>query len=273
MLPVVLLAGGFGTRLSEETALKPKPLVEIGGRPILCHIMEHYSRYGMKEFYVALGYKGDCIKQFFLNYPYLQSDVTVRLGEGHVQVTESRGSDWTVHLRDTGLHTTTGGRLYRLRDRLRGGTFLMSYGDGVSSVNLRALLDYHYAQGKLATVTAVRPRGRFGTLTFEGERVTGFKEKEPAEESWINGGFFVFEPGVLDYLEDDRTELEGEVLGRLARDGQLAAYKHRGFWECMDTLRDKRYLEELWDSGSPPWVVEEASAAAVAAGGEAARWN
>lgn len=255
MPQVVLLCGGFGTRLSEETAVRPKPLVEIGDRPILCHIMNSYSHYGFREFVLALGYKGDAIKQYFLNYPYLQNDLTISTGEPRiVPATRPDVEDWTVHLVGTGLHTTTGGRLYRLRDRLSGGTFMMTYGDGVSDVNLRALLDFHYSQGKLATVTAVRPRGRFGALKLEGERVSRFQEKVPAEDSWINGGFFVFEPGLFDYLEDDQAQLESEVLDRLARDKQLAAYRHDGFWECMDTLRDKKVLEELWASGNAPWI-------------------
>ncbi|WP_261306508.1 glucose-1-phosphate cytidylyltransferase [Paenibacillus andongensis] len=252
---VVLLCGGFGTRLSEETVTTPKPLVEIGNLPIMCHIMNVYSHYGFKEFVIALGYKGEAIKQYFLNFPYLQSDFTIRLADSSVQVTESRCKDWIVHLCDTGLRTSTGGRLHRLRDQLKSGTFMMTYGDGVSDVNLRELLDFHYSHGKLATVTAVKPRGRFGTISFDSDEVVGFKEKEPAEDSWINGGFFVFEPGVLDYLQDDQAQLEGEVLGRLARDGHMAAYKHEGFWDCMDTLRDKRYLDSLWERGDAPWKL------------------
>ncbi|QWU18345.1 glucose-1-phosphate cytidylyltransferase [Paenibacillus sophorae] len=255
MPKVVLLCGGFGTRLSEETVVKPKPLVEIGNMPIMCHIMDIYSYYGFNEFVVALGYKGEAIKQYFLHFPYYHSDLMIRMADSSVHVTESRSKDWIVHLNDTGLHTTTGGRLYRLRDQLRDGTFMMTYGDGVSDVNLRALLDFHYSHGKLATVTAVKPRGRFGTISFESDHVIGFKEKEPSEVGWINGGYFVFEPGVLDYLQGDQSQLEGEVLGRLAQDGQLAAYKHNGFWDCMDTLRDKQYLESLWKRGEAPWKL------------------
>lgn len=253
MTKVVLLCGGYGTRLSEETAVTPKPLVEIGHLPIMCHIMNSYSHYGFKEFFIALGYKGAAIKQYFMNFHYLLSDLTIRMKDHQVQVNKSGCEDWIVHLTDTGLNTTTGGRLHRLRSQLQDDTFMVTYGDGVSDINLQELLDYHRAHGKLATVTAVKPRGRFGTIELEGNSVSVFKEKVTAEDSWINGGFFVFEPGIFDYLSGDQTELEREVLSLLARDGQLAAYRHEGFWECMDTLRDKRYLESLWEGGNAPW--------------------
>jgi glucose-1-phosphate cytidylyltransferase len=254
-MKVVILAGGLGSRLSEETELRPKPLVEIGGRPILWHILRHYARHGLREFVIALGYKGEAIKRYFLEYRALRSDLTVQLGSGDVRLhagTEDE-EDWTVHLVDTGLHTHTGGRVRRLAPHVREGTFMVTYGDGVSDVDLDALLRFHRAQGRLATLTAVRPPARFGGLVFEGDRVAAFTEKPQIGEGWINGGFLVLEPGVFDYLTDDRTSLEADAIERLARDGQLAAYRHEGFWQCMDTLRDKRLLEALWAAGQPPW--------------------
>jgi glucose-1-phosphate cytidylyltransferase len=253
-MQVVVLAGGLGSRLAEETELRPKPLVEIGGRPILWHILKHYARHGLREFIVALGYKGEAIKRYFLDYRALRGDLTVRLGSGDVELhAQAEDEDWTVHLVDTGRDTHTGGRVRRLRPWLREGTFLVTYGDGVSDVDLDALLDFHRAQGRLATLTAVRPPARFGGLSFDGERVARFTEKPQIGEGWINGGFLVFEPGVFRYLEDDATSLEADAMERLAADGQLAAYRHDGFWQCMDTLRDKRLLEALWATGAPPW--------------------
>jgi glucose-1-phosphate cytidylyltransferase len=252
---VVILAGGFGTRLTEETHLKPKPMVEIGGRPILWHIMKHHARHGFREFVIALGYKGDLIKRYFLDYRLLDSALTVNLATGDVVTNGDRTEDWLVHLVDTGTHTGTGGRVKRLADWLKDGPFLLTYGDGVSDVDLTALVEFHRAHHRLATVTAVRPPSRFGGLRFEGDLVAEFTEKPQIGEGWINGGFMVFEPGMLRYLDDDDTSLEVHALERMALDRQLAAYRHHGFWQCMDTLRDVRLLESLWESGKAPWKV------------------
>jgi len=249
----VLLAGGLGTRLAEESESKPKPMVEVGGRPILWHIMRSYAARGFKEFVVALGYRGDVIKRYFLDYFYLRNSLTIDLRTNQIAVQGSDCEDWTVHLRDTGLETQTGGRLRRLADELRGETLMMTYGDGVCSVDPRALLDFHRRHGKLATITAVRPPARFGGLVFDGDFVAQFSEKPQVGEGWINGGFFVLEPEVLDYLEADDTIFERSPLERLASDGQLIAYRHEGFWQCMDTLRDVRLLNSLCDGKLPPW--------------------
>ncbi|SFF39645.1 glucose-1-phosphate cytidylyltransferase [Paenibacillus algorifonticola] len=249
---VVLLSGGFGTRLGEETMLRPKPMVEIGGMPILCHIMNIYDACGFNEFIIALGYKKEMIKQYFLNYMYLQNDFCIHMGQATVDIVRHRQPDWTVHLLDTGLSTMTGGRLHRLRDQLCGDTFMTTYGDGVGDIDVKRLLDYHRSHGKLATVTLVKPRARFGTVDLMGDQVVCFKEKADTG-GWINGGFFVFEPGVLDYIGHDTDVLESDVLPRLAEQGQLMAYRHDGFWDCMDTMRDKQYLESLWASGEAPW--------------------
>jgi len=254
-MKVVILAGGFGTRLAEETDRIPKPMVEIGGRPILWHIMKHYAHYGFKEFFIALGYKGEVIKRYFLDYYTLNGSLTINLATGEVQEHNKECEDWIVHLMDTGLETLTGGRIKRLEPWLRDGTFMVTYGDGVSDVDLRDLLRFHRSHGRLATVTAVRPPARFGGIIFNGDLVAKFTEKPQIGEGWINGGFMVLEPGVFAYLEGDNTSLEADVLERLAADGQLAAYRHEGFWQCMDTLRDVRLLESLWRSGKPPWKV------------------
>jgi glucose-1-phosphate cytidylyltransferase len=254
-MKVVILAGGFGTRLAEETDRIPKPMVEIGGRPILWHIMKHYAHYGFKEFFIALGYKGEVIKRYFLDYYLINSNLTINLSNGDVQVHNKQGEDWIVHLVDTGLHTLTGGRVKRLEPWLKDETFMVTYGDGVSDIDLQDLLRFHRSHGKLATVTAVRPPARFGGLIFDGDLVAEFTEKPQIGEGWINGGFMVFEPGVFDYLEGDHTSLEADALERLAADRQLVAYRHDGFWQCMDTLRDVRLLESLWQSGKPPWKV------------------
>lgn len=252
-MKVVILAGGLGSRLAEETELKPKPLVEIGGRPILWHILKHYARHGFAEFVIALGYKGEAIKRYFLDYRALSGDLTIELGKGEVRLEERAAEAWTLHLMDTGLGAGTGGRVRRLRRLLEDGTFMVTYGDGVSDVDLGALLRFHRAQGRLATLTAVRPPARFGGIAFDGDRVARFTEKPQIGEGWINGGFLVFEPGVFAYLKGDETSLEADTMERLAADGQLAAYRHDGFWQCMDTLRDKRLLEALWDGGNAPW--------------------
>ena len=252
---VVLLAGGLGTRLAEETEVRPKPMVEVGGRPILWHIMKQYAHYGFKEFAVALGYKGDTIKRYFLDYATMNSSFTVKLSSGDAVRRGGCGEDWTVHLMDTGANTMTGGRLKRLAPLVRSGTFLMTYGDGVSNVNIKKLVEFHRSHGKLATVTAVRPPARFGGLEFEGDRVARFTEKPQVGEGWINGGFLVLEPAVLEYIAGDETHWELEPLERLAAEGQLMAYKHDDFWQCMDTLRELRLLEGLWSSGRAPWKV------------------
>jgi glucose-1-phosphate cytidylyltransferase len=252
---VVILCGGEGSRLREETDVRPKPMVEIGNRPILWHIMKIYAHSGFNEFVIALGYKGDVIKRYFLEHHAIQSDTTVSLASGQVQVHDVQRDDWTVHLIDTGLGTQTGGRVKRLEPWLKDGTFLLTYGDGVADVDLRALLAFHRRHGRLATVTAVRPPARFGELVLDGERVEAFTEKAQVGEGWINGGFLVFEPELLAYLEDDRTSLERNALERLAAEGQLAAYRHQGFWQCMDTMRDVRVLDALWHSDKPPWKV------------------
>lgn len=254
---VVILAGGLGTRLAEETEVKPKPMVEIGGRPILWHIIKNYASYGFKEFFIALGYKGEVIKRYFLDYYTLNGSMTLNLSDGDVQVHKKECEDWTIHLMDTGLNALTGGRVKRLETWLKGETFMVTYGDGVSDININDLIQFHRSHGLLATVSAVRPPARFGGLVLEGDLVADFTEKPQAGEGWINGGFLVFEPEVFKYLEGDNSSLEADVLERLATAGQLAAYRHDRFWQCMDTLRDLRLLESLWQSGNPPWKVWE----------------
>lgn len=256
-MEVVILCGGMGSRLREETELRPKPMVEIGGRPILWHIMRGYASYGFKHFVLALGYKGEVIKRYFLDYYHLRSNLTVSLVTGALTAHDGDREDWLVRLVDTGLATQTGGRLKRLDSWLPKETFLFTYGDGVCDINIQDLLRFHQAHGRLATVTAVRPASRFGGLSFNGDLVTEFSEKPQIGEGWINGGFFVLEPAVLDYIGADDTVFEREPLERLAKDGQLAAYRHAGFWQCMDTLRDVRLLESLWESGRAPWKVWE----------------
>jgi glucose-1-phosphate cytidylyltransferase len=251
----VILAGGLGTRLAEETEVRPKPMVEIGGRPILWHILKHYSWYGFKEFFIALGYKSEVVKKFFVDYCGLAGSLSIELASGKIKAHEKGCEDWVVHLMDTGQDTNTGGRVKRLEPWLKDDTFMVTYGDGVADVNLGELLKYHRAHGKLATVTAVRPPARFGGLVFEGDVVAKFTEKPQSGEGWINGGFLVFEPGVFRYLDGDRCSLESDALERLAADRQLAAYRHDRFWQCMDTLRDKRFLEGLWQEGRAPWKV------------------
>jgi glucose-1-phosphate cytidylyltransferase len=254
-MKVLILAGGYGTRLSEETEARPKPMVEIGGKPVLWHIMKHYAHFGFKEFAVALGYKGESIKRYFVDYPRLSSSLTVHLASGDVLRHSTCQDDWTVHLMDTGLHTITGGRMKRLAPLIGGDTFMMTYGDGVSNVDIVKLLAFHREHKRLATVTAVRPPARFGGLVFSGDAVGKFTEKPQVGEGWINGGYFVLEPGVLDYIAGDQTHWEQEPLEKLAADGQLVAYRHDDFWQCMDTLRDVRLLESLWSGGNAPWKV------------------
>ncbi|HEY8368552.1 MAG TPA: glucose-1-phosphate cytidylyltransferase [Thermodesulfobacteriota bacterium] len=254
-MKVAILAGGVGSRLSEETETKPKPMVEIGGRPILWHIMKHYSWYGFDEFVIALGYKGEVIKKYMVDYFPLNSNLTVNLRTGQVRVNGGDKPDWIVDLVETGIPTMTGGRIKRLAPYLGNETFMLTWGDGVSDVDLRRLLAFHRAHGKLATLTAVRPAARFGHLDLDGDRVVEFSEKPQTREGWINGAFFVLEPGVMDYIDGDDTQWEREPLERLARDGQLMAYRHTSFWQCMDTLRDKVLLNELWNSGRAPWRI------------------
>lgn len=256
-MKVAILAGGLGTRLQEETSVRPKPMVEVGGRPILWHIMNIYGAGGFNEFVVALGYKGEVIKHYFLNYYYLRNGFSLDLSTGRIDVIDGEREDWRVHLVDTGLHTQTGGRIKRLGRWIGDETFMMTYGDGVADIDVREVLSLHREHRKLATVTAVRPPARFGGMKFNANFVMEFMEKPQIGEGWINGGFFVLEPGALDYIEGDETVFEREPLERLARDGQLVAYRHHGFWQCMDTLRDVRLLESLWQSENPPWKVWE----------------
>jgi glucose-1-phosphate cytidylyltransferase len=255
-MKVAILAGGVGSRIQEETEVKPKPMVEIGGKPILWHIMKIYAHQGFRDFVVALGYKGDYVKRYMVEYASLEGDLTVGLRDGRV---EAHGNgdrdDWNVALVDTGQTTNKGGRIKRLAPHLGNETFMMTWGDGVADIDLNRLLAFHRAHGKLATVTAVRPPARFGHIELDGDVVTEFSEKPQAREGWINGAFFVLEPEVLGYIEGDDTEWEKEPLERLAADGQLMAYRHEGFWQCMDTLRERKLLEQLWDSGRAPWKV------------------
>ncbi len=252
---VVILCGGLGTRLSEETQIKPKPMVEIGGRPMLWHIMKIYESHGLTDFMLALGYKGEVIKDYFLNYHARQSDLTVQLKSGRVEYSNPTSENWKVSLIDTGANTMTGGRLLRLkRHILPDGTFMATYGDGVSNVDLSALLTFHRAHGRLATVTAVRPSARFGGINIGDGQVFNFTEKPQSGEGWINGGFFVFEPGIFDYISDDTTVLEQSPLENLVRDGQLMAFEHTGYWQCMDTVRDRNALQAVWETGDAPWL-------------------
>lgn len=253
-VPVMILCGGLGTRLPEETEVKPKPMVTIGGQPILWHIMAIYAAHGFKEFVLALGYKAELIKDYFLHYRNRSSNLSIHLSTDEVFVHDGDCEDWTVHLVDTGLSTQTGGRIKRLADFVTRKTFMLTYGDGVADIDISRVLKFHRSHGRLATVTAVRPPARFGGLSFDGDLVVQFTEKPQIGEGWINGGFFVLEPGVLDYIQGDSTSFEGEPLERLAKDRQLVAYRHDGFWQCMDTARDIRLLENLWQSGAP-WRV------------------
>lgn len=254
-MKVAILAGGYGTRLAEETEIRPKPMVEIGGKPILWHIMMHYACYGFKDFVIALGYKGEAIKKYMVDYSSLNSDLTIDLKSGKIQTEQGDKPDWTVRLVDTGTNTQTGGRIKRLAKHLGNETFMLTWGDGVSDVNLNDLLAFHRSHGKLATMTAVRPPARYGHLSIENNRIVEFTEKPQTGEGWINGAFFVLEPGVFDYIDGDDIVWEKEPLERLAKDGQLMAYQHTAFWQCMDTLREKYILEKLWQSGNAPWKI------------------
>ncbi len=252
---VAILAGGKGTRLAEETEIRPKPMVEIGGHPILWHIMKYYSSYGYNEFVIALGYKGEYIKQWFRDYASLDGDMTVRTGSGEVEFYESNRPDWTVHLVETGDDTNTGGRIKRLAPWLPEKEFMLTWGDGLSDVDLSKLLEFHRSHGKYATLTAARPPARYGHLSFNGDRVEHFTEKPQTAEGWINGAFFILNRAVFDYIDGDDTQWEKEPMERLAEEGQLMAYKHYSFWQCMDTLREKYILQTLWDSDKAPWKV------------------
>ena len=254
-MKVAILAGGHGTRLAEETEVRPKPMVEIGGRPILWHIMKIYDHFGFKDFVIALGYKGEVIKKYMIDYCALSSDLTVDLKNGDVCYHEGSRLDWKVQLIDTGLRTNTGGRIKRLAPHLGNETFMLTWGDGLSDINLDRLLDFHRSHGKLATMTAVRPPARYGHLDLDGDTIKEFSEKPQTREGWINGAFFVLEPAVFDYIDGDSTQWEKEPLEGLARDGQLMAYRHTSFWQCMDTLREKYILESYWNSGKAPWQV------------------
>lgn len=254
-MKVGILAGGFGTRLSEETTLKPKPMVEIGDQPILWHIMKIYSAHGFNEFVISLGYKGEVIKDYFINYRYRTHNLTVDLGSGDLTVKKGDCENWKVHLLDTGLYTETGGRVKRVAEFIGKESFMLTYGDGVSDIDVGKLLAFHRSHGKLATVTAVHPPARFGSLDLEGDRVMMVAEKPQIREGWINGGFFVLEPQIFDYIDGDEIHFEQEPLERLAEEGQLMVFRHTGFWQCMDTLRDVRLLKSLWQEGKALWKV------------------
>lgn len=256
---VVLLAGGLGSRLSEETVLIPKPMVEVGGRPIILHVMDIYSHFDHHDFIVACGYKSLVMKKFFHDLHFLNNDFTIAVGNGRISLRQTQAIDWDISVVDTGELTMTGGRLLRLKDWLGDEPFMVTYSDGVGNVDLDALLAFHKSHGGLATVTAVQPPARFGNLELEGDRVSEFTEKVVKHETWINGGYFVFEPAVLNYLDGDHQPLEQEPLARLARDGELFAYKHTGFWHPMDTVRDRDHLNGFCQAGTPPWMKFEDS--------------
>lgn len=254
-MKVAILAGGYGTRLSEETDLRPKPMVEIGGRPILWHIMKFYSHYGFNEFVILLGYKGYYIKEYFANYFLHQSDVTFDLKTNNMEIHNNSAEPWKVTLVDTGLDTMTGGRIKRAKKYLDQAPFLLTYGDGLSNVNLNELISFHKSNKKLMTMTSVQPEARFGALEIEDNFIKKFKEKPKGDGAWINGGFFVCEPEIINYIDDDSTPLEASPLERLAKENQLMAFKHQSFWKPMDTLRDKNQFENLWQEGKAPWKV------------------
>ena len=253
-MKVVILAGGLGTRISEESHLRPKPMIEIGGKPVLWHIMKIYSHYGINDFVICLGYKGYIVKEYFANYFLHMSNVTFDMARNHMEVHEHNAEPWRVTLVDTGQDTLTGGRLKQVRDYVGDETFCFTYGDGVTDLDIGATLKFHRDHGKKATVTAIQPPGRYGALNLEGAAVRSFQEKPAGDGAWINGGFFVLEPSVFDYIHGDQTSWESQPLQQLAQEGQLMSYQHSGFWQAMDTLRDKNHLEELWNS-NPPWKV------------------
>jgi len=254
-MKAVILAGGFGTRISEESSSRPKPMIEIGGRPILWHIMKIYSAHGVNDFVICCGYKGYLIKEYFANYFLHTSDVTFDLAKNTMDMHKSSAEAWRVTLVDTGEHTMTGGRLLRVREHVGDEDFCFTYGDGVGDIDISAAIAFHKREGKLATLTATQPPGRFGALKLDGHRISGFQEKPQGDGGWINGGFFVLAPKVIDHIDDEHTVWEREPLERLARDKQLNAWFHRGFWQPMDTVRDRIHLEELWSSGKAPWKI------------------
>jgi glucose-1-phosphate cytidylyltransferase len=256
-MKAVILAGGLGTRISEESHLKPKPMVEIGGRPILWHIMKIYSHYGINDFVICLGYKGYVIKEYFANYFLHMSDVSFDMIENRMEVHQRNVEPWRVTLIDTGQDTLTGGRLKRVREYVGNESFCFTYGDGVADLDIAKLIAFHRSQGKLATLTAIQPPGRYGAVSIEDSRVLSFAEKPAGDGAWVNGGFFVLEPKVIDYIDGDESSWESSPLMRLAGNGELSGYEHKGFWQAMDTLRDKNHLEELWQSGKAPWKVWE----------------
>jgi len=257
-MKVVILAGGFGTRLSEETNLRPKPMVEIGGKPILWHIMNIYASHGINEFIIALGYKGEYIKEYFLSFNDINNNISIDLSTGEKTIHNGIQPNWKVHLIDTGLHTKTGGRLKRLSSWIdKDETFMFTYGDGVADINLRKLMEFHVSHGKLATVTTVRAPARFGRISFDGHKIKQFFEKSTEAEGWINGGFFVLNKKALDYIEGDASIWERDPIKQLAVNDQLMGYKHTGFWSCMDTLKEKNMLEDLWNSSKSPWKIWE----------------
>ena len=253
-MKVVILCGGYGTRISEETQIRPKPMIEIGSKPILWHIMKIYEKHKITDFELALGYKGEMIKEYFLNYPNLTNDFKINTKTGELSSISRVGENWNVNLVDTGLNTMTGGRLLRLKNNLKdSNTFMLTYGDGVSDVNISELLKFHHSHGKIATLTAVRPPVRFGELIIKDNKIEQFAEKPQATKGWINGGFFVFNKEIFDYIKGDEIMLEREPFERLTQVGELMAYKHLGFWQCMDTLREKKVLEKLWETKNAPW--------------------
>lgn len=252
-MKTVILAGGFGTRLSEETDVRPKPMVEVGGHPMLWHIMKLYGHFGFNNFVLALGYKADYIKRYFLEYIHYAGNLTVSVKDGKSCVTHRERDEWTISMEDTGIQTMTGGRLKHLSPLLKDGTFMLTYGDGVGNIDIPALLQHHKKMGKLATITVVRPPARYGGAIVENGMIQHFTEKPQSGEGWINGGFMVFEPDVLSMIKESGSSLEYDLLEELAKEGRLAAYRHDGFWQCMDTLRDVKYLEKLWTEGDAPW--------------------
>ncbi|HKK15610.1 MAG TPA: glucose-1-phosphate cytidylyltransferase [Gammaproteobacteria bacterium] len=256
-MKVAILAGGFGTRLAEETESKPKPMVEIGNRPILWHIMMHFYHYGLDDFIIGLGYKGNAIKRYMLDYSSLNANLKINFKTGNIKSYGGYIPEWKVELVDTGIKTLTGGRIKRLQSLLGNSTFILAWGDGLSDINMNDLIAFHQSHGKIASLVAVRPPARFGHIEMNGNRVSEFSEKPQTKEGWINGGYFVLEPSVFDYIEDDETQWEKEPLHNLAKDGQLMAYYHESFWQCMDSLRDKNMLNSLWNSGNAPWATWE----------------
>jgi glucose-1-phosphate cytidylyltransferase len=264
-MKAVILAGGYGTRLSEETSIKPKPMVEIGGKPILWHIMKIYSWHGVNEFIIALGYKGEVIKDYFLNFFAFNNDVSIDIESGKTVIHNGKQPPWKVHLVDTGLHSQTGGRLKRLKRWLADEqTFMFTYGDGVADLDIQALLQFHKSHGKIATVTTVRSPARFGRIVYDRDQLRNFCEKPATGEGWINGGFFVLNSKAIDYISDDGSIWERDCVDRLCQDGELMGYRHYGFWSCMDTLKEKKMLEEMWDSRCAPWKIWKKTALRVA---------